>query len=432
MSLDLASFHHACSPSGTLVGENKDDQYYIDLSSVRGSQLVGDFKEAIATASDEPTCQMLAAHLGCWKSQELQRLKAELESEGWHVIYCQATQDVDLADIDILDILLMLARQVSASVEPLGIKLKSRYFSILFKAIALILQFPVVGSPEANLSIEISKLTHALKNNPRFRFQLRVYLECRTQEILKAINEELLGTAIAELKHRGYKGLVMIVDELEGVTNRRLASGRMQPESLFIDQAAYLHHLNCHMVYTLPVALMFSQEYAALNHHLGGEVASKILPMVPIRQRDGSDCEEGIALLRQVILVRAFPHLKPEQRLCLIPEVFDRPETLDRLCRVSGGYVRYLLALLYKCFWEEEPPFSRHSLERIIAEYRNSLVQAIEEQEWDLLRQVQESKQVGTEEEYRELIRRMFVYEYRDGIGHWFDLNPVLAETELS
>ncbi|MEW6499220.1 MAG: ATP-binding protein, partial [Cyanobacteriota bacterium] len=358
MPLDLASFHHACSPSGTLLGENKDDQYYIDLSSVRGSQLVSDFKEAITTASDEPTCQMLAAHLGCWKSQELQRLKAELESEGWHVTYCQATQDVDLADVEILDILLMLARQVSASVEPLGIKLKSRYFSILFKAIALILQFPVEGSPEANLSIEISKLTNALKNNPQFRFQLRVYLECRTQEILKAINEELLGTAIKELKHRGYKGLVMIVDELEGVTNRRLALVRMQPESLFIDQAAYLHHLNCHMVYTLPVALMFSQEYAALNHHLGGEVASNILPMVPMRQRDGSDCEEGIALLRQVVLVRAFPHVEPEQRLHLISEVFDRPETLDRLCRVSGGYVRYLLALLYKCFWEEEPPFS--------------------------------------------------------------------------
>lgn len=139
-----------------------------------------------------------------------------------------------------------------------------------------------------------------------------------------------------------------------------------------------------------------------------------------------------MALLRQVVLVRAFPDVEPEQRLCLIPKVFDCPETLDRLCHISGGYVRSLLALLYKCFWEEEPPFSRDSLERIITEYRNSLVEAIEEQEWDLLRQVQQSKQVGTEEEYRELIRRMFVYEYRDEIGSWFDLNPVLAETNLS
>lgn len=137
-----------------------------------------------------------------------------------------------------------------------------------------------------------------------------------------------------------------------------------------------------------------------------------------------------MALLRQVVLVRAFPDVEPEQRLSLITKVFDSPETLDRLCRISGGYVRHLLGLLYKCFWEEDPPFSRNSLEKLIEHYRNSLVEAVDEHEWDLLRQVQESKQVGIDERYRELIRSMFVYEYRDNLGSWFDINPVLTETE--
>ncbi len=53
------------------------------------------------------------------------------------------------------------------------------------------------------------------------------------------------------------------------------------------------------------------------------------MPIVPVRQRDGSDCEEGIALLQQVVLVAAFPNIDPEQRLSLITEVFDSPETLD-------------------------------------------------------------------------------------------------------
>ncbi len=56
------------------------------------------------------------------------------------------------------------------------------------------------------------------------------------------------------------------------------------------------------------------------------------MPIVPVRQRDGSDCEEGIALLQQVVLVAAFPNIDPEQRLSLITEVFDSPETLDQLC----------------------------------------------------------------------------------------------------
>ncbi|HEY9637340.1 MAG TPA: ATP-binding protein [Coleofasciculaceae cyanobacterium] len=430
MTLDLASFHNACSPNGSLVGENEAERYYIDLSSVRGSTLIENFKQAIAVSSDQPTCQLLAAHMGSWKSQELQRLKATLEAEGWHVVYCQSSRDMDLGDVDILDVLLMLTRQVSASLEDLGIKLKSRYFAILFKEINWILQFPVEVSAEGELSAEISKLTTNIKDSPQLRFQLRVYLESRTEWVLNAINEELLGTATEELKRRDKKGLVVIVDELDSVASRRLPSGRVQPESLFIEQGTQLRCLNCHMVYTIPLALIFSNHYEALKNCLGGRVPPKLLPMVPVRRRDGSECEEGMALLRQIVLVRAFPDVEPEQRLGLITEVFDSPETLDRLCCISGGNVRHLLAILYKWFWEEEPPFLRSSLEKLITEYRNSLVSAVDEHEWELLCQVQESKQVGTDEEYRILIRGMFVYEYHDNFGSWFDLNPALIETE--
>ena len=92
--------------------------------------------------------------------------------------------------------------------------------------------------------------------------------------------------------------------------------------------------------------------------------------------------------------------------------------------------MRHLLGLLYKCFWEEDLPFSRHSVERVIREYHNSLVLAVDEHEWELLHQVQESKQVGTDQAYRVLIRSMFVYEYHDSRGFWFDINPILTEAE--
>jgi hypothetical protein len=283
---------------------------------------------------------------------------------------------------------------------------------------------------EAELSVEIGKLTSNTKDNPRLRLQLRLYLEYRIDDVLKAINEELLQTATEELKHQYKKGLVVIVDELDGVVSRRFPLGRVQPESPFIAHATQLHRLNCHKVFTIPLALMFSSEYEVLKNCLGGGVAPKVLPMVPVRRRDGSECEAGMALLRQAVLVRAFPNLEPKQRLSLITDVFDSPETLDRLCRISGGYVRHLLGLLYKCFWEEELPFSRQSVERVIRECHNSLVLAVDEHEWELLHQVQESKQVGTDQAYRVLIRSMFVYEYHDSRGFWFDINPILTEAE--
>lgn len=430
MTLDLASFHQACSPIGASLGANKQDPYYIDLSQVRGRALIAEFKQAIATSATEPTCQLLATQAGRWHCQELQRLKAMLEEEGWHVVYCLASQELDLADVQILDLLLMLVDQISTSLSTWGISLNSKYFNILFRELKTVLHFPVEAPPYTNLSAQLSQVITHLKENPYHRQQIRIYLESRIEQLLSAINQDLIQSANEQLRQRNKKGLVVIIDELERVEQKRLPSGRDQLEFLFIDQGTLLHQINCHLVCTIPLALMFSKEYEVFQEDLRGGVAPQRLPMIPVRRRDGSDCEEGIALLRQVILVRAFPDVEPEQRLDLITEIFDSPETLDRLCRVSGGHVRSLLGLLYKCFWEEKPPISRNSVEKVITEYRNSLASAVDQQEWTILRKVQISKQVNSNPDNLVLIASRFVYEYHDNLGSWFELNPVLAETE--
>jgi hypothetical protein len=136
-----------------------------------------------------------------------------------------------------------------------------------------------------------------------------------------------------------------------------------------------------------------------------------------------------MALLRQLVLARAFPAVAPHQRIDLISQVFDSPETLDRLCRISGGHVRNLLMLLYSCLQHEDPPFSGECLESVIQEYRDDLLGAINDMEWELLFQVVSRQSVTGEEESQILLRSMFVFEYRDQEGRWFGINPVLAET---
>jgi hypothetical protein len=174
---------------------------------------------------------------------------------------------------------------------------------------------------------------------------------------------------------------------------------------------------------------MFSNEYETLKNRLGGGVAPKVLPMVPIWYRDGREFPQGMALLRQLVLARAFPQVPPEERLNLIPEVFDSPETLDRICRISGGHIRNLLGLLYNCLQQEDPPFSRECLESVIKGYRDDLALAVEDAEWQLLFQVVQQQSIRGEKEYQTLLRSMFVYEYRDDLGRWFGVNPALAET---
>jgi hypothetical protein len=131
-----------------------------------------------------------------------------------------------------------------------------------------------------------------------------------------------------------------------------------------------------------------------------------------------------------MVLARAFPDVEPQQRLALIPEVFDSPETLDRLCRVSGGHVRNLLVILYSCLQKDDPPLSRQCLEDVIRRERDALVRGVTDDEWELLLQVAQQQVVRGEEEYQTLLRSMFVFEYQDEEGGWFSINPILAEVK--
>ncbi|MEM7724904.1 MAG: ATP-binding protein [Cyanobacteria bacterium P01_A01_bin.45] len=430
-TLNLSRFFKACNPSKTLViGNPVDRQYYIDFADVRGCKIVEELQRTITRISpDEPTCQLFTGHIGCGKSTELQRLKAELEISGFHVVYFESSQDLDMADIDISDILLSVARQVSVSLEQIGIKIKPGYFGNLFREIGDILHNSIeIG--EAELSLGIAKITAKTKDSPQLRNHLRQYLEPRTNSILQAINEEVLDRAVEQLKVMGKKGLVVIVDNLDRVDMRPMPSGRSQPEYLFIDRGEQLRRLKCHVVYTIPLGLIFSNEYHTLKNRLGGGLPPKVLPMVRVRQRNGRDYEPGMSLLRQLVLARAFPEIPWNVRSSLIEELFDQPETLDRLCRISGGHIRNLLGLLYSCLQRQDPPFGQECLEAVIKDYRDDLLLAIDEEEWELLYQVVEQQTVRGEAEYQRLLRSMFVFEYRDPKGRWFGISPALAESE--
>ncbi|MBW4650991.1 MAG: KAP family NTPase [Kastovskya adunca ATA6-11-RM4] len=432
MKLHLPKFFKACNPSKTLVAGNPEDrQYYIDFSAVRGGKIIEALGRTITRLSpDEPTCQLFTGHIGCGKSTELLRLKDYLENQGFHVVYFESSHDLDMADVDISDILLSIARSVSESLEDINIQLRPRYFNNLFNEIKSFMQTPIDLSAEAELSLGIARITAKTKDSPKLREQLRQHLEPRIQSILGAINEEILERAIEELKRRGKQGLVVIIDNLDRVDPRVAATGRSQPEYLFVDRGSQLRRLNCHVVYTLPLDLMFSNEYETLKNRLGGGVAPKVLPMVPVQQRDGYDHPLGMALLQQLVLARAFPEVEPRQRLQLLQEVFDSTETLNRMCRISGGHVRNLLGLLYNCLQQEDPPISRSCLESVIKGYRDDLSLAVDEQEWQLLFQVVQQQFIRGEKEYQTLLRSMFVFEYRDEHGRWFGANPALAETK--
>ncbi len=111
--LDFLRFFDACDPTRTLIMKNPEDrQYYIDFASVRGGKIIEQLKRTIMLRArgNQPTCQLFTGHIGCGKSTELRGLQADLEQEGFHVVYFESTEDLDMADVDITDILYQFAK----------------------------------------------------------------------------------------------------------------------------------------------------------------------------------------------------------------------------------------------------------------------------------------------------------------------------------
>ncbi|NEQ36303.1 MAG: ATP-binding protein [Okeania sp. SIO3I5] len=431
MELDLQKFYQVTNPSQVLKADSpEDEKYYIDFSQVRGGKIIEEFRDNITFFSpEEPTCELFTGHIGCGKSTELLRLKAALEKAEFHVVYFESSQDLEMGDVDIGDIMLAIARRVIESIESLEkITLPQlRGFQRIIDGATRLLQTEIDLSAEVALPLGIGKITAKTKKSLELRKKLRDYLEPQTENILETINTELIEPTVEKLKRYGKKGLVVIVDNLDRVENIIKPGGRPQPEYLFVDRGENLRQLKCHVIYTMPLSLMFSNDYNRLTSRLA--VEPKVLPMVPVRLRDGNECALGMKNLRQMVLARAFPDLDPEVRLGLISEIFDAPETLDRLCQISGGHVRELLQLLRGLIMKERKlPLSREFLERVIQDKSNQMKLGVDDKEWELLRQVQQTQEVKGDKEYQILIGTRLVYEYRDSQGSWFQVNPILAE----
>ena len=448
MNSKIKQFYRASNPSRTLdISKPEDRKFYIDFSSVRGGQMIEVLKTSILWADEnEFTCNLFTGHVGCGKSTELLYLKKELEEEGFLVIYFESDEDLDMGNVDISDILLAIARRVSQSLEDLKSDRESKIFQdLLQRAKKLFLgeirinakgNIPGVGDLEIDLGGEddlkvsfsnaISEITIASKRNRDLQDRLRAYLEPKTEGILNVLNQGLFAPTGQQLQELGKQGLVIIVDNLDKLLKIETASNRFLPQYIFADRGTDLTRLQCHLVYTMPLALRYSNDYGSIKEKF--KVNPFVLPMVPVKSRDGQVNPEGMELLRKMVLVRV-PNFQEEKESDIIEQFFGSLETLDYLCSMSGGHVRNLLIILRSWIMKARTlPLDREKLEEVLVNQRIEMTASITKDEWKLIRSIQQKKDLAGDDHYDKLIHNRFVFEYRDFESSWYDINPLLEK----
>jgi hypothetical protein len=422
----LTGIYNAVDPFRPL---EPGDPAYVDCEAERGdANVLLDLGPAI-TRSQRYTCQLYAGHRGAGKSTELLRLKADLESKGCYVVYFAAVGedgDIDPQDVQYTDILLACTRHLLEDLKNADPAPLISWFKERGKELHAIGQTKIVmESLDVNLlANQFAEMTASIRAVPSQRQKIRDLVNPHTVTLVEALNE-----FIADGKSKlppDKNQLVVIADNLDRIVPIHDQYGRSNHDEIFLDRSEQLQGLDCHMVYTVPISMVYSNRANDLKEIYGNP---ELLPMVMVQTPDGHLHEPGFEKMKEILRRRIRPFI-PE--VSLGRDIFDSEEVVQQVCIAGGGHVRELLLLMKEAMNRANSlPIPTRAVRRAIAETRDTYRRTVENDQWSILAKVAQNRSIDNDEDHRDLLFRRCLMEYRyfdetDTLQCWYDAHPLI------
>jgi len=431
---NLKQAYNACNPDIPLpVG----DVRYLDLTAVRGEEQ--NFVDMIATAIDLALDenlpgghyyrQLITGHRGCGKSTELLRLQARLTNDGFFVVYFDVELLLDMGNVDYIDILLLIASQVVTKLDEQRISLNPELLQDLHQWFADKVLSKNVGK-ETYAAVEtegeigatipwfsklLLRVNAGVRGSDTERTEVRNTLRREWYVFVEKLNK-LLIEAYIKVRGQQYRDLVVIVDGLEKMfyEPHRDGGGNLTGESthslLFIKHAEQLTVPHCHLIYTVPISLVFN---ASLANAFDVD-SPVVMPMVNIKKR------AGVLQLMELI----------EKRV-VTKNIFSDPTLVENIVIMSGGAVRDLMRLIrLACLnaqTAQQTLISSEAIEQAIRSLVREFDRLIQEKDIVALKAVAETQRVTGEEGFARLLHNRVIHEYQNG-ERWANLHPAVRE----
>lgn len=429
MSDLLKRIYNAFDPAPLHQGQQG---LYVDLDDVRGhSGTVERLRQKILLA-DGASCQVLSGHRGCGKSTELWQLRQSLEAPApdslpFFVVQVQAEQELDVNDIDFPEILIAIIRQIATQFrERLDINLAPGYFKDRMQK-AKDLLFTEVDFEKLDLSVGMAKLSTTLRGSPEARRRVREALEPDTGNWMTAANE-VISAATLELRKHSFRGLVVLVDDLDKmITRKRHDTGALTTEHLFIHRAAQLTGFRCHVIYTLPIELAYSHHDTTIARTYSGHLP--VVPMTKVKTPP-PECRAhapGIKKFREMITTRLTSVGATEN------DLFQSDKVRDDLIKLTGGQPTELMSFIREALVTNGLPISSKGLKRCRLDLMRSYRRQLRLDHWQLIEEARRTGQIlrtaSNEAAFRELLdsRALLLYQNDE---EWYGVNPAIDDLE--
>jgi hypothetical protein len=415
--------YRACEPNEAI---GPDDPRHVNFDEVRGDNVVIELSNTIQLAADDsPKCHLFPGHRGVGKTSELLRLKKLLEAATFHVVMFDVQNALDVNDLDFPDLIVYIAAEAQRQLKEAKIPGFSTTTSLLKRWWDEIIGLlgSEVSIAKADLDVGFGKLALELKNRPNARAELRKKIESRASSLLDAVND-LLITAGVELRKQKRAGLVLLIDGLDKLVLRQLDHGTNTHDRLFHDRCEQMAALKAHVVYTVPISMIYSPRCANIEQTFGA--FHKTVAMIRIRGKKKAAVTPktpGMQKLFEMVQLRCkYAEVK-------IEDAFDSVGTCHHLCEMSGGHPRHLLMFLQSAIAKLTTlPITREAAEKAVRDYRNSLQREVPTPFLPLLAKFTEPQlEIPKDEQHQQMLFYLHIFEYMND-HPWYEVNPVLRE----
>lgn len=408
------------------------DPRYVDLNSARGDECLPALIERRIRRTPATTWhrQLVTGHRGSGKSTELKCLQGLLDKAGFFTVYLDVEETLDLADVEYLDVLVAVARALDETARAKKLRISDKLIEAVGNWFAeTVLTEEELHAVDRTLQTEygvgldlkmplfarmMAAVTGQIRSGGSARKETRKRLEQRLPVLMERLNELVDNVTVQAVK-KGYKGLVVIVDSLEKMHLTFQKEGQTSHSLLFVEHAEQLKALRCHVVYTVPISLLYDRNLGIAFTNVD------MIPMVKITEDDDqTPWAKGRDLLFQVIARRMD-----------VDAVFDSPETLRELVVASGGVVRDLMHLIrYACDYAPGGCIDGKSAQRAIAKLVREYERLIHREDLELLAQVYRERRLPGSSQLSRLMYNRLVLPYVNG-GQWMGLHPAVVAAPL-
>lgn len=429
----------------TLEPLESGDSRYVDINRGLGTRDLGRMRVCLEQADANASRYAKIAftgHRGCGKSTALLRMEHEI-GDRFTCLHLYVDETL-VQDCQYSDLLLWLVHSLVEKAEELGLKAPSSLVKEVaewFAEKTLDDVATVKNEIEAETSAEakagagafgvvalklLARIRARVQGSVEQRQTIRLRLQSYGAELIERVNTLLDWFQQALVDGGRDPDLLIVQDNLD----------RLPVEvsrHLFFDHGELLKRLRAHMIFTHPIAMVLAP------HRIGAVFDNcYTMPMVKVRNRDGSACDDGLDALVALI-----------GRRVAIDRVFTERAVARTLAARSGGSVRDLLRLVTSAQQEArldgktqiDQASADEAVKRLRLDFERLLVPS--DVYFPLLAHIHKTKALtdpdGTaagadaaqnaREFFSELLFNGSVLEY-NGDRNWYDVHPVILDIE--